>query len=428
MRMPATEDHPTVLDFHPLANLFPLMQGAEFDDLVADIRAYGQHDDIVTLGNKVLDGRNRYRACAAAGIAPRLVPFRLEQHGDDPLAFVLSKNLKRRHLNESQRAMAAADIANRGHGRPAAKPANLPDWRPHVSQTDAARMLAISERTLRTAKVVRDTACPEVVHAVRQGKLAVSVAAQAARLPPEQQRLVVIEAEAGRANAVRQVVKREARAQRMEALGATQRALPDKKFGVILADPEWNRSTWSEAGMDRHAANHYSVSSDEIIASRPVASIAAPDCILGLWCTDPHRGVDVMRAWGFEPKSYFAWIKDIVEVQAREPGAMLRSGDQLAVVGVAGNGYWNRDRDELLLIGTRGNPPCPAAMQGESVWFARRPPRPDAARPWHSAKPDCSYEWFERHFPGLPKIELNARRRRDGWMPWGNEIEEIPTN
>jgi MT-A70 len=205
-------------------------------------------------------------------------------------------------------------------------------------------MLSISERTLRTAKTVRDTACPEIVQAVRQGKLAVSVAAQAAGLAPEQQRMVVTEAEAGRANAVRQVVKREARARRVEALGARQRALPDERFGVILADPEWNRTTWSEAGMDRHAANHYPVSSDEIIASRPVAAIAAPDCVLGLWCTDPHRGVDLMRAWGFEPKSYFVWCKDIIETQPREPGAMLRKDDQLVVVGAAGNGYWRSRR------------------------------------------------------------------------------------
>jgi N6-adenosine-specific RNA methylase IME4 len=62
-------------------------------------------------------------------------------------------------------------------------------------------------------------------------------------------------------------------------------------------------------------------------------------------------------------------------------------------------------------------------MQGESIWFARRPPRPNTARPWHSAKPDCCYEWFELHFPHLPKVELNARRRRDGWVAWGIEIE-----
>jgi N6-adenosine-specific RNA methylase IME4 len=116
-------------------------------------------------------------------------------------------------------------------------------------------------------------------------------------------------------------------------------------------------------------------------------------------------------------------VKDIVEENPILPGAMLRSGATLIVVGAAGNGYWNRDRDELFLIGTRGHIPCPSpGTQGESVWFARRPSLPDSKRPWHSAKPACAHEWFERHFPTLPKIELNARSRRDGWTAWGNEV------
>ena len=92
----AVEIDPKVpLDFHPLANVFPLMEGAEFNDLVADIGANGQREDIVLLDGKVLDGRNRYRACLAAGIAPRAVAFSPDVHGES-MAFVISKNLKRR--------------------------------------------------------------------------------------------------------------------------------------------------------------------------------------------------------------------------------------------------------------------------------------------------------------------------------------------
>jgi hypothetical protein len=77
------------LEFHPLANLFPLLDGAEFDDLVADVKANGQIEPITILDGKILDGRNRYRACVAAGITPRLA----EHSGGDPLAFG-SKNLR----------------------------------------------------------------------------------------------------------------------------------------------------------------------------------------------------------------------------------------------------------------------------------------------------------------------------------------------
>jgi len=99
--------------FHPLADLFPLMQGREFDELVADIKAHGLREPITTLDGMILDGRNRWRACEAAGAEPRTC----EYHGEDPLGWVVSLNLHRRHLDESQRAIVAAKIANLGDGQ-----------------------------------------------------------------------------------------------------------------------------------------------------------------------------------------------------------------------------------------------------------------------------------------------------------------------
>jgi ParB-like chromosome segregation protein Spo0J len=89
------------LSFHPLADIFPLMEGEEFDALVADIKANGLRELITVYQNKILDGRNRYRACRALGIEPGLTPFT----GDDEAAraFVISKNLRGRHLTAEQR-------------------------------------------------------------------------------------------------------------------------------------------------------------------------------------------------------------------------------------------------------------------------------------------------------------------------------------
>src|SRR5215468_6971953 len=95
------------LEFHPLANIFPLMEGEPFDEFMADIREHGLHEPIVLHEGKIVEGRNRYRACEAAGVQPTFTTYT----GDDPLGYVISKNLHRRHLSTSQRAMVAAKLA-----------------------------------------------------------------------------------------------------------------------------------------------------------------------------------------------------------------------------------------------------------------------------------------------------------------------------
>jgi N6-adenosine-specific RNA methylase IME4/ParB-like chromosome segregation protein Spo0J len=381
---------------HPLASIFPLLTGAAFDELVEDIRTHGVREKILLFQGKILDGRNRYRAARKAG---RDCPTRVYQ-GPDPLGFVISLNIKRRHLNESQRAMVAARIANMQHGgdRRSNQAANLPlDF----SQDAAATLLNVSERLLRSAKMVQqeEGVAPELIAAVDAGQLAVSVAAQAVTLSSEQQREIAARAEAGEINIVTKVIKQLARADREARLATKQRALPEQKFGVILADPEWQFETWSPDGMAMTAAdNHYPTSPLKEIKDRAVPTIAAPDCVLFLWATVPMlpQALEVMGAWGFAYVSSAVWVKDRV-----------------------GNGYWFRMRHELLLVGTRGNIPAPAlGTQWESVI--------EQPRGAHSEKPEAVCELIEAYFPHLPKIELNRRGApRRGWSAWGNEVEEV---
>jgi N6-adenosine-specific RNA methylase IME4 len=192
------------------------------------------------------------------------------------------------------------------------------------------------------------------------------------------------------------MTKAERRAEREIELGARIRALPDKCYGVILADPEWRFEPWSrETGMDRAADNHYPTSSTGEIARRPVADIAAKDSVLFLWATVPmlEDALYVMDVWGFTYKSQIIWMKD-----------------------QTGTGYWFRNRHELLLLGTRGKPPAPApGTQWPSVVMA--------PRGRHSEKPEIFLEMIEAYYPTLPKIELNRRGpARVGWDAWGNEV------
>lgn len=206
-----------------------------------------------------------------------------------------------------------------------------------------------------------------------------------------------------------QLVKRDRRQARVAELGRRIAALPAKRYGVILADPEWRFEPRSrESGMDRAADNHYPTSPTEAIAARPVADLAADDCVLWLWATAPMlpQALTVMEAWGFAYKSHAIWRK--AERGAAKP--------------MQGTGYWFRSSHELLLVGTRGNVPAPAmGDQAASVI--------DAPALKHSAKPECFLELIERLYPGIPKIELNRRGApRPGWDAWGNEAEHQDRN
>ena len=172
---------------HPYADILPLLEGEAFDALVADIRANGLLEPITIHDGMILDGRNRYRACEAAGVEPRFIEF----DGDDPLAFVLSLNLHRRHLSESQRAMVAAEIATLGRGAP--KKSAI---RRNISQPEAAKRLNVSGRSLQRAAVVRDHAIPELADAVREDRIPLAVAEKLARAPEDVQRRAVAEPEA----------------------------------------------------------------------------------------------------------------------------------------------------------------------------------------------------------------------------------------
>ena len=108
------------IPYHPLAELFPLMEGAAFEELVADIKAHGLHNPVTLYETNILDGRNRERACEEAGVEPLYDSY----DGDDPLGFVVSQNVARRHLDDSQRAMIAARVENMPPHRPAGKDAN----------------------------------------------------------------------------------------------------------------------------------------------------------------------------------------------------------------------------------------------------------------------------------------------------------------
>jgi len=94
--------------WHPAANFFPLLTGRSFDELAADIKRNGLLDPIVLFEGKVLDGRNRLRACETVGVKPEFVEW--IPNGTGPFSWVVSHNLTRRHLTGTQRAVIGAKM------------------------------------------------------------------------------------------------------------------------------------------------------------------------------------------------------------------------------------------------------------------------------------------------------------------------------
>ncbi len=161
---------------HPVAQIFPPMSAAEFSALKADIEEHGVREPLWTYGGQVIDGRHRLRACEELSLDPPVRAYA----GDDPVAFVVSLNLHRRHLDESQRCMVGAAIANLSEGRPS-QTASIEA----VSQGEAAQLLNVSRSGIQRAAKVREHGAPELVAAVQEGRVPVSVAAEFVSLPEE---------------------------------------------------------------------------------------------------------------------------------------------------------------------------------------------------------------------------------------------------
>jgi hypothetical protein len=210
------------IEFHPLANVFPLMSDDELGELAADIAANGQSQPIYLYEGMILDGRNRYLACLRGKVKPWFRPWDGE---GDPADFVVSMNLRRRFLDGTQRAVAAAKLASLRQGRPAGPgaigttdkergdenrqigPFDSPRGR-GVAMPEAAGRLNVSERTVRYARKVLNHAAAAVVAAVDAGRVSVSDAAKVADQPSEVQEAALRAVSAGEARTLVAAVKK----------------------------------------------------------------------------------------------------------------------------------------------------------------------------------------------------------------------------
>lgn len=169
---------------HYVANFFPLMEGKQFSDFVEDIRQNGLQEPIITYQGEILDGRNRFRACETLDVAPRMSEWR---GAGSATAFVISKNLHRRHLSESQRAMIAARVANAkredtlipdAFGKAKKLDEPIGSSREKKTLQEAAELLNVGRQSVVRARAVLTQGTQEEIKSVEAGRAAVSTVAQ----------------------------------------------------------------------------------------------------------------------------------------------------------------------------------------------------------------------------------------------------------
>lgn len=390
-------------EFHPWANTFPMLDEDELRELADDIARHGLRHPILLADGKIADGRNRYRACQIAGVEPRFAQW---DGNGSLLDAIVSDNLKRRHLDAAQRAMVAARLkpiyeeeARKRQGTRTDLSANLRLGEAGKAAEKAAAALNVSPRSVESAAAVLRDGADELVKAVEYGKVAVSTAAIVAQLPKEEQQVVVAKGEKEILKAAAEIRGRkreERREERVERLaniarGASPLESVAERFPVIYADPPWSYEHCESDSRD--LANQYPTMELDAIKALPLERIVTSDAVLFLWATSPKlaEAMGVIEAWGFDYRTSMVWVKDRI-----------------------GMGYYARQQHELLLIATKGTPPTPAPSD-------RPPSVVTAPRLEHSAKPNEFRKLIEQMYPTLPRIELFARERDEGWQAWGNQ-------
>lgn len=319
------------LTAHPLANLFPLMSDEEYAELKRDIAAHGQIELVTLHEGAILDGRNRYRACMELGITPNTETF--HANGLSALDYVIAKNLKRRHLSESQRAMIAAKLATNEHGgnrknqsanlhfEPTGQAANLP--LESMTQARAAEMLNVSERSVRDASKVKTHGAPALIEAVEQGGVAVSTAALIADAPTDEQNEIIARGEKEihrKSKELRAARREERRAQRRNDLE--------------VKAAEWELLAPNGKALDQtHDATRIQI----ICADSRRLKEYIPDSTIDLIVTSPPYNQNIPYRVHNDDLNALGYEKMILDV-LREAYRILKPGGRIALVVPAGVG------------------------------------------------------------------------------------------
>jgi N6-adenosine-specific RNA methylase IME4 len=347
-----------------------MLNEGQLDALAADIAQHGQRQCITLYEGMILDGRGIDESCRRANVTARYETF--EGSHNDALAFLISRNLARRHLSDEQQAMIAATMVTSGVG---------------FNQTSegmpiggAASLLNVASRTVAR---YRDflKAFPDLANAVAAGKISFATAQHLAKLSQQEQIAVlsldgtkgVLAAEATRALKISNENK--------------HIIMPEGRYPVIVADPP--------SPVTKAPYQTMNLKTLERTLREQVEGKAADDCMVFLRATQANRSAleAMVTGWGWRLRELMVWHK---KSGRKHPDRMMQNC-------------------EFVIVAEKGNPRFTNTKQFFQCFEGKSRS--------HSEKPDEFFEMIRRVTAG-PRLELYARKPHEGFEPHGNEVEQ----
>jgi len=195
-----------------------------------------------------------------------------------------------------------------------------------------------------------------------------------------------------------------------------------KKYNIIYADPPWsyNKRNKTTTKFGGGAMKHYDTMTLQEIKDLPIQNISADNCVLFMWVTFPklQDGLDVIKSWGFTYKTLgFSWHK------LNKNGKLFfgiesytASNSEVCLLATKGKvGIMKKDKDGKWIITPPEEKVCTISNFVSSAI--------NSIRQRHSKKPDEARNRIVKLFGDLPRVELFAREKSEGWSSWGNQIE-----
>lgn len=363
-----------------LRSLIPPLEKEERKQLETSLKTEGMRDAIVVWNNIIVDGHNRYEICLKHNIKIKTTNKKFKDR-DAVIIWMIDTQLGRRNISKYDRTRLALKkvdilqpIAKSNQGR-----------RNDLVQKFGRSSQRTSHQVAKIAKVSHETS--------RKVGYIIEKADKNQKKDLSSQKFSI--------NKIYNELKK-AENRKKIAAKFKEPSLPKskKKYNVIYADPPWSFKHYSDKGKGRAPDNYYKCQNLQDIKDLPIADLAADDCVLFMWVTYPflQKSFEVLKAWGFEYKTVgFTWVKK----------------NKKADSWFWGMGYWTRSNAEICLIATKGK----ITRQSSSVHQIIDTPIEE-----HSKKPDVTRQRIVQLVGDMPRIELFARNKTNGWDTWGNEV------